>query len=323
MAEIKISTKTIIGVSNVECDIDRIYESLVVREMPEEDREKILCLIPFKKQRGRRKKESEEVVERKRQLSALLIQPNDGDIVGLYYQNQQRGLPQYLKYNKKYFRNALNIIMVLAPDKKINFKLSKNGKIQMTGCKEDEDARRCFMLFFEKLNRECANCIKYDQSVGIMVYYYTVMTNIDFNMGFKINRQKLNVMINESTDFNSLLETSFGYTGVNIKIPMELEEDMQIDSIVLRPSSSLSEASSEQEQNKWIHRTVSFRTFLESMDETFRKQELGKRRYNTFLVFHSGNIIMSGMRLDRMLGLQETFYKLLLSHRRDIEELLI
>lgn len=310
MAEIKISTKTIIGVSNVECDIDRIYQSLVVREMPEEDREKILCLIPFKKQRGRRKKESEEVVERKRQLSALLIQPNDGDIVGLYYQNQQRGLPQYLKYNKKYFRNALNIIMVLSPDKKINFKLSKNGKIQMTGCKEDADAQRCLMLFFEKLNRECSDCIKYDASQGIRVHYYTVMTNIDFNMGFKINRQKLNVMINESTDFNSLLETSFGYTGVNIKIPMELDDDMTIDRMVY-------------DHTSWTHEAVSFRNFLESMDEAFRKQELGKRRYNTFLVFHSGNIIMSGMRLDKMMGLQRTFYKLLQTNRHAIEELLI
>ena len=311
MADIKISTKTIIGVSNVECDIDRIYQSLIVREMPEEDREKILCLIPFKKQRGRRKKESEEVIERKRQLSALLIEPSDGDIVGLYYQNQQRGLPQYLKYNKKYFRNALNIIMVLEGGKKINFKLSKNGKIQMTGCKEDADARRCLMLFFEKLGRECADHIVFNHEVGITVYYYTVMTNIDFNMGFKINRQKLNVMINESTEFNSLLETSFGYTGVNIKIPMELEEDMMIDR--MRSSN----------EGEWTHDTVSFRQFLESMDEGFRKQELGKRRYNTFLVFHSGNIIMSGMRLDKMLGLQRSFYQLLESHRRDIEELLI
>lgn len=316
MSDIKISTKTIIGVSNVECDIDRIYRSLVVREMPEEDREKILCLIPFKKQRGRRKKESPEVVERKRQLSALLIQPNEGDIVGLYYQNQQRGLPQFLKYNKKYFRNALNIIMVLDNDKKINFKLSKNGKIQMTGCKEDADARRCLMMFFQKLKTECKDCISYNARDGIVIYYYTVMTNIDFNMGFKINRQKLNVMINESTEFNSLLETSFGYTGVNIKIPMELEDDMMIDRMTMLPGTT-------GDGSDWDHDTVPFRTFLERMDDAFRRQELNKRRYNTFLVFHSGNIIMSGMRLDKMIGLQRSFYRLLESNRQEIEELLI
>jgi TATA-box binding protein (TBP) (component of TFIID and TFIIIB) len=287
--------------------------------MLEEHRQKILCLIPFKKQRGRRKKESEETIEEKKRLSQLLIQPNPGDIVGLYYQNNQRGLPQYLKYNKKYFRNALNIIMILSNDKKVNFKLSKNGKIQMTGCKEDDDARECLMLFFKKLRDECEDSIRYDRDKGIEVYYYTVMTNIDFNTGFKINRQKLNAMINESTEFNSLLETSFGYTGVNIKIPMDLDDTISIDRLILsnkkKDETSLSDG--------WLHEKVAFGTFLQGVDEAFRKQELTKKRYNTFLVFHSGNIIMSGMRLDKMLDLQQTFYNLLQSKRRQIEELLV
>jgi TATA-box binding protein (TBP) (component of TFIID and TFIIIB) len=310
MGEIKISTKTIIGVSNVECDIDNIYSHLHVREMNEEDREKILCLISFKKQRGRRKKESDEIVQKKKELSTLLIQPDEGDIVGIYFQNKQRGLPQFLKYNKKYFRNALNIIMVLSNNKKINFKLSKNGKIQMTGCKDDNDAKRCLEIFFQKLESECSDFIKYDRDKGIEIYYYTVMTNIDFNTGFKINRQKLNVMINESTEFNSLLETSFGYTGVNIKIPMTLGKDVIIDRIHLV-------------NGTWHHENISFMKFLDGVDETFRNQELMKKRYNTFLVFHSGNIIMSGMRLDKMLDLQQSFYNLLQQNRHKIEELLI
>lgn len=299
-----------IGVSNVECDIDNIYESLSVREMDPEDKEKILCLIPFKKQRGRRKKESEEVIEEKRKLSSLLIQPDEGDIVGLYFQNKQRGLPQYLKYNKKYFRNALNIIMMISKEKKVNFKLSKNGKIQMTGCKEDEDAKKCLMLFFRKLEEQCSDFIKYDRSKGMEIYYYTVMTNIDFNTGFKINRQKLNVMINESTDFNSLLETSFGYTGVNIKVPMQLEEDIIIDKLRF-------------EEGAWVHERLPFFRFLSGVEESFRKQEMTKKRYNTFLVFHSGNIIMSGMCLAKMVDLQKSFYKLLQTNREKIEELLI
>jgi len=310
MSGISISTKTIIGVSNMECDIDRIYESLDVREMLEEDRKKVVDMIPIKKQRGRRKKETEEEEKRKRELMTLLITPNEGDIVGVYYKNQQRGLPQYLKHNKKNFRNALNVIMVLGGGKKVNFKLSKNGKIQMTGCKEDEDAKKCLMYFFEKLARECEDAISYRGEDGIVLYYYTVMTNIDFNMGFKINRQKLNVMINETTEFNSLLETSFGYTGVNIKIPMELDESMMIDRLNYKGG-------------KWETTQLSFFEFLENMDEDFRNQELNKRRYNTFLVFHSGNIIMSGMRLDRMTELQQKFHKLLLSNRQSIEELLI
>jgi TATA-box binding protein (TBP) (component of TFIID and TFIIIB) len=310
MSKVKISTKTIIGVSNIECDIDKIYENLEVREMNEIDRQKILCLIPFKKQRGRRKKESEKNIEEKKNLSALLIQPVKGDIVGLYYQNHQKGLPQYLKYNKKYFRNALNIIMMLSDTKKVNFKLSKNGKIQMTGCKEDDDAKECLMLFFEKLFQQCPNAITLtNDNPSLIIHYYTVMTNIDFNMGFKINRQKLNVMINKTTEFNSLLETSFGYTGVNIKMPMYLDENILIDKLIMK-------------DGKWETLNVTFYSFLDEMNDTFRTQELNKKRYNTFLVFHSGNVIMSGMRIDKMMDLQESFFKLLQTHRHEIEELL-
>ena len=46
------------------------------------------------------------------------------------------------------------------------------------------------------------------------------MRNIDFSLGFYVNREELDSYINEETEYTSLLETSFGYTGVNIKIPM-------------------------------------------------------------------------------------------------------
>lgn len=311
MSEIKISTKTIIGVSNIECNIENIYKHLRVLEMEKEDELKIMSMIPFKKQRGRRKKETDVIIEERKKIMELLIQPKKGDIVGLYYQNNQRGLPQYLKHNnKRYFRNALNIIMMLSPTKKVNFKLSKNGKIQMTGCKHDDDAQECISLFFEKLYHECFEDIVFDGG-DIKIYYYTVMTNIDFNMGFRINRQKLNEMINKSTEFNSLLETSFGYTGVNIKIPMTLDEDILIDELNFSIQSQT-----------WINTQISYHEFLNHMNETFRKQESMKKRYNTFLVFHSGNVIMSGMRLDKMIDLQKSFYKLLSDHRSEIEELL-
>ena len=47
------------------------------------------------------------------------------------------------------------------------------------------------------------------------------MTNIDFNVGFIINRENLDKHMNELENFNSLLETSFAYTGVNIKFPLK------------------------------------------------------------------------------------------------------
>ena len=46
------------------------------------------------------------------------------------------------------------------------------------------------------------------------------MRNIDFGLNFYVDREKLDEYFNTCTDYHSLLETSFGYTGVNIKIPI-------------------------------------------------------------------------------------------------------
>ena len=64
------------------------------------------------------------------------------------------------------------------------------------------------------------------------------MTNIDFNVGFNINREELDIYINSSTLFNSLLETSFGYTGVNIKILVDNTTDFDMDSMIFNEDSN-------------------------------------------------------------------------------------
>lgn len=301
MSNLKISTKTIIAVSNIECNINELFIHIPLHEISDEiyetDKTK-----QIKKRRGRKKKNSEPIVSNPVLFDKKI---NKGDIVALYYQNRQRGLPQYFKQNQKYFRNALNVIMYISDKKTINFKLSKNGKIQMTGCKEEDDAKMCLEYFFELLYTKCPDYISCKEKNEI--YYYTVMTNIDFNIGFEINRGKLNELINAKTEYNSLLETSFGYTGVNIKMPITLHKDYSIDIL-------------KYENNEWTEHQIKWKDFIIKMGSIYEKQESEKKRYNTFLVFHSGNIIMSGMRLDLMLSHQKYFSDLLIKHRKDIEE---
>ena len=44
------------------------------------------------------------------------------------------------------------------------------------------------------------------------------MRNLDFTLGIKINREAFDRYIHKSTDnYHCLLETSFGYTGLNVK----------------------------------------------------------------------------------------------------------
>lgn len=309
----KISTRTVIASTNVEFKIHDIYEKLPALELDDVYRQKYFSLIPVKKRRGRRKKSEDSLSILKQELEEL-VKPDAGDIVAIYFRHNKKGLPQYLKYGVKFFRNALNIVMMIHKDKRINLKLSQNGKIQMTGCKHEDDARTCLKYLFGHLKTHCQDCIlsKNNEELHrpLDICYFTVMTNLDFNIGFHINRQKLNNLVNGKTIFNSLLETSFGYTGVNIKIEVPYDSEIGIDRMILGKN------------DDWEYSIMKYETYLKNNGEQYFKTERHKKRYNTFLVFHSGNIIMSGMRLDKMLYHFKDFCDFLVLHRKDIEELM-
>lgn len=311
--EYKISTRTVIASINVEFKIHDIYESLPALTLDDRYQQQYLALLPVKKRRGRRKKTEDSLSILKTELDSL-ISLKAGDIVAVYFRNNKKGLPQYLKYGAKFFRNALNIVMMIQPTKRINLKLSQNGKIQMTGCKHEDDAKQCLKYLFKHLYANCRDSIvpKHDKAnKQLEICYFTVMTNLDFNIGFHINRQKLNNLVNGKTVFNSLLETSFGYTGVNIKIEVPYDPEIGIDRIILdkQPSSW-----------DWNESKLDYEEYLKTGGESYFQTEKHKRRYNTFLVFHSGNIIMSGMRLDKMIEHFKDFCEFLKSHRDEIEE---
>ena len=122
------------------------------------------------------------------------------------------------------------------------------------------------------------------------------MRNIDFELGFKVDRQKLAEHMNLETDFHSLLETSFGYTGANIKIPV-------IDDICTLQIQRI-----EYLGKDWKDSMISFREYLETLSEKEREKKLIKKRYNTFLCFHSGKVIMSSLCAEFA---KETYYNFL------------
>tara|TARA_B100000686_G_scaffold142661_1_gene150101 strand:+ start:178 stop:1062 length:885 start_codon:yes stop_codon:yes gene_type:complete len=276
LEEIKVSTKTIIAIANISIDINKLYDFLPVEKY-----------ILIKKKRGRKKK----------------IQVNDpnadikeGSIILMKYQDKYKGIllkkPKKTARKKKYFRNALTIVMILKnsdnTNKLINFKISKNGKFQITGCKNILHAH-CVIKYMWDLIKDTVDLYEL-KDPSFKVVFNTVMTNIDFNLGFLINRENLDKYINRNTDYNSLLETSFGYTGVNIKIPFELDKDkIKLSQLVYK-------------ENKWV------KSLIEPGDYINKKKP---KYYNTFLVFHSGNIIMSGMRKEFMKDSFEFFLKII------------
>lgn len=268
MENIPVSTKTIIATSNVRIDIIQVFQKLPV---PCDDETAELKL--------------------------------------LYYQNQTRGdESQMKKKTKKCFRNAVNVVVCLKPNKMINFKLSKNGKFQVTGCKNEDHAVAAVRFFLRQLMLHTPESVHLDSS-NIRVFFQTVMTNIDFSLGFLVNRQKLDMMLNNDTPFHSLLETSFGYTGVNIKFPLDMPWWKLDVPVISCPADD----------------TSVWQTYLSPLSEQTQLTDevKQKKKYNTFLVFQSGNVIMSGMTRATMEAHYSLFRELVQKWRPNIEEKLV
>ena len=276
--DVKVSTKTIIITTNMTSDIQYLFKNLPITDY-----------VVQPKKRGRRKK-------------VVVEDPNkdiqDGSIITLKYLQNIRGA--ILKSSKSnsagYFRNSLTVVMHVC-GKLVNFKISENGKIQMTGCKEDSHAEHAVKHFYRHISSLQTDSPVYTlNGPNFYAVFFTVMTNIDFSLGFNVNRENLNKYINASTEYRSLLEASMGYTGVNIKIPLKKPTDLTFKWLEYN-----------KEKGEWDENLVSYDKYLSILDDKERRKELNKERFHTFLVFQSGEVIMSSMHIKYMKDMYSKF----------------
>lgn len=304
--DIGISTETIIGKTNAKINISELY--------------KMLPCVDYRlepKKRGRRPKD-----EKKIDPPVL----NEGDITYLEFEDETRGTPPKSKRKKtsskkgdkkndNYFRNSLTIVMWCG-GKLINFKISKNGKFQFTGCKNDSNAHSCLHHIINYIN-ESSNgnvagskkILTIPSSSNMEVIYITVMANINFSLGFCVNKENLDDYVNKNTQYYSLLETNFGYTGVNIKIPLPNLNDIPITKMIF-----------DRQTNEWTRIKMTYPEYFLTLDEKEKTKEKGKTRYNTFLVFQSGNVILSSPHKECMRNTYHEFLNIIQTSRNFIEE---
>ena len=116
--------------------------------------------------------------------------------------------------------------------------------------------------------------------------FIPAMRNIDFSLGFNVDREKLSRYMSTQTEFHSLLETSFGYTGVNIKIPIVLDiRSMKIKKLSFK-------------DNNWFESMTTYDEYMQYISEKEQHKKMNKDRFNTFLVFHSGRVILSSINAE-------------------------
>lgn len=305
--DIEISTQTIIAKTNWKINTGELFMSLPITEYK---------VIP--KKRGRRPKE-----EKKEEPQIL----NDGEIITLKLGDKLRGVDlknkkkkeeskeedkksnrsAKNKKNESFFRNSLTIVMY-CQGKLINFKISKNGKFQFTGCKNDDHAHLCLDFIKNYTSHiQDKKILSLPLNSNLEVLYITVMSNINFSLGFCINKENLDDYVNKNTDYHSLLETTFGYTGVNIKFKLGKMDEIPIIKMNYN-------------KDNWERDIIKYKDYFQTLDDKEKFKEGNKVKFCTFLCFQSGQCIMSSPHKSCMKSAYYEFMKMIGDCKNFIQE---
>lgn len=292
----KVSTNTFVMVSNLKFDIDKIFDEISLTDFS-----------PIYKRRGRKRKDEH------------IITPPflpDGSIVSLSFKGKKRGISMKKKINStgKFFRNSMTAVMLFENAKKnINFKITDNGKFQITGCQNEEQARMSVVYLLENLNKLPSPSYKWENSnnpPSLTLLIIPVLKNVGFNIGFPIDRLKIDTYFNTNTPHNSLFEPGGGYAGVNIVFQLSLD----------LPNILCNFYEYDFQTKSFTHSTKLYKEYLDNLTEKERQKKLTKKYKNTFLIFHSGKCILSGINTETMKESYNEFIELIKTGYDDIRE---
>ena len=255
--DIAVSTKTFTATTNLSIEIEKLF-----RKLP------ITPYVVIPKKRGRKKKC--EYIDPNKDIS-------EGSIITVKCEGELRGVELKSKKakggkKKKWFRNSITVVIIL--DKPVNFKVCRNGTFQMTGCKTHKHAEQCVDHIW-KYMKDSPDLYSFKQGTTLEVLFIPSMRNIDFSLGFLVDREKLNNYICSKKEFRCLLETSFGYTGVNVKIP--LDKDIR--------KLEIKKMTYDNTNQNWKHEWTTYQAYLNLLTPKEQQNKLKEERYNTFLVF--------------------------------------
>lgn len=287
-------TQTIIVPTNWRIDLERLFWILP-----------ITTYVVVPKKRGRKPK----------------IQPPDpnkdlkgGSIITLLYRDMIRGVN--LKNGTSRFKNSINCVLFL--DKQITFKIPKNGKFQFTGCRSTQHAIEClrYLWYYAKRGEnsytyEDGKCVKLPPIITTvnneppLMIFQTVMSNVSFNVGFKIDRKALDAILNEETEFASLNEPGSNYVGVISQIHIERPKKYRLLKLQLRP-----------DRNAWGKEMADFEEYYKLLSPKSQTDERNRDLKITFMSFVTGSVIESGL-IEEELAEKFNYYMNIIYSNRD------
>ena len=202
-----------------------------------------------------------------------------------------------------HFLNQVTIVISIG-DVLLNIMNFRNS-LKIAGCKRDEDAYECTKILWENFYQKEAKIWTMIQEGDEHSKFVLrrVMRNVGFNLGFPIDLNKLNTLMNEER-YNKYVDVSqretTGHPNVNISMFSRRPVDFAYDVIVYSG-------------NKIVHH-------METMKENPYEKKKETKAHTTFIVFSSSQIILSGRYMAEMKTLYNFFINEVMSNKQNLEE---
>lgn len=145
--------------------------------------------------------------------------------------------------------------------------------------------------------------------------FETVMRNVDFKIGWPIERPALNLLMNDEKYSKNVFMSQYestGHTNVNIKMYSRKPKDFMYDCLVI-PIDSPDGGPLRKPR------------FIQIPDIPYKSEKKKKKdatgeQYITFIAFSSSEIILSGRYDKNMKEMYDFFVRTIFNHRKEIEE---
>jgi hypothetical protein len=283
-SDLGVSTKTVMAYSNVLLNVESIFNKLDVYEI------------------------SDPPLTKKKKLPNLkLLDSPHGKIVSLRLKNKFRGLVtkrlegKQLENATKYFLNQITCVISLGDKRNINVFIFKTS-FKIVGCKTQKTAEEVVAILWEQYIKPMKDCyvIKDDDPPNFT--FETVMTNVDFSLGFDIDRKKLNTLLNLPQFKDRIHMSRYETTGnANVNVQFKITNS---DEHYLKMSDN---------NGKWVITNVDDISYKDN-----KKKK--KKKHTTFLVFQSSKTIASARYTINMESDYNYFINLINKNRDLIEE---
>lgn len=286
--DLKVSTMTIMVYTNMEFDIEKLFKELPITEID----------VPLTK--------------KKKTPNLKKITAPYNSIISIRYKNDFRGVETKKKPTdgkKNHFLNQISCIISLG-DKLLHimiFRCSKGGgKFKIAGAKNFDQATLGVQLLWGHIKSVPDSFTMRDKHPPIFVFD-VAMINVDFKLGFTIDRKKLNNLMNRPEYRDKVHLSRFettSNTNVNIKMHSEKPQKYLYTYMILREGKPPK--------------------FIKSSELRYNTQTNKEKKKNTtFLVFRSSKVIESGKYSESMTSSYNYFIDIIEKNRDAIAEKIV